>query len=178
MHVADLRLPPRLEAELRWVFTEADGDIGLRSNFGAMVGLLEIGARSGSSQPLAYEIDTDRIEAAAAERRIRRALDEIGRTNAQVLRVQYGPGRAPELQAFGSLAGLALFTDAAIRAHRDSQTTRELPDWLARLSDRVAKKKGAADPRERMMVGEIRREAEMLLARASGAYLKARKRRA
>ncbi|MFN7133513.1 MAG: hypothetical protein ACK4N5_15660, partial [Myxococcales bacterium] len=66
-----------MESELRWVFTEADGDIGLRSNFGAMVGLLEIGARSGSSQPLAYEIDPQRIEAAAAERRIRRALDAI-----------------------------------------------------------------------------------------------------
>lgn len=175
MDLANLRLPHAMQAELRWVFSEADGDIGLTSNYGAMVGLLEVGSRSGSSQPAAYEIDVERIEAAGRERRIRLALDAIGHRHAQVLRVQYGPGRAPELPAFGELAGLAMFTSAAHRAHQASGTNRSLPDWLARLAERVRRNRAASDVRDLMVVNEIRREAEALLVAASGAYARARR---
>ncbi len=189
MLFADLAINPRAEAELRWFYLWADGEMGLRSNFMAMVAQLESGSAGGGAVADFEERMFDRLEAAGDARRIRRALE--GLTNAQrwILRKVFGPGarRAPGL---GSAAPLAPFTAAAILAHRASGTSNSLEEWIYRLGYRCSQPRAvSASPRktrraaerattaDQMTLEAIRQESEAVLSSALTAFAASLRRR-
>jgi len=136
---------PRADSELRWFFADADGDMGLRSNFPAMVTSLQMGGRSGSVTPVSVELNDRWFEAATRSRLCRRALEAIG------------PVRAHR---------------AARDAHQRSRSARSLEEWLYRLAWRVTH--GAPEPEDSERLATISREAERMLLSALGAFASAR----
>lgn len=112
-----------LEAELRWFFSQADGEMGLRSNFTGIVARIEGGGGTG----VAHHVDTRRLEAAARARRIAAALSSVSKPERTVLFAAYS--REPESR----LLCVMLHTPEAREAHRKSRSTRSLGVWLERL---------------------------------------------
>lgn len=173
-----LRVRPGDESDLRWFFTEADGDMGLRSSFSAQMTQLQMGGgRRGTYVPQQREIDGRLVSAATRARVISRALEAIGRGYSYTLRCAYGIPAHPELHGFQELAGLVADTPAAQRLHRRSRTKRPLPDWLARmrLQAHPLSDKKVPDLEAQRIVYEVRVEAESQLVAASKAYTLARR---
>jgi len=172
--LVSLRPSPQDEADLRWFFTEADGEMGLKSTFGGMVHQLQMGGGArGSYTPVPREADGRLLEAATRARLISRALEACGREAAAVLREAYSalPVELAELfPAFGELAALVVSTPAADRMWRRSRTNRVKVAWLVRRSLQARK----GDPSAGSQVYELRREAEALLAGAARAYSRKR----
>lgn len=165
--LATLRPAPQDEADLRWRFTQADGDMGLRSLYPGMVLKLQL-AGGPPPTPVLRELDPRWVAAAERARLIDRALEQLQPQHRNVLWACYGDHQLPELHAYGDLAGL--IPDVAADHHRRSRTTRTLADWLARLARRAKKEPAAARTH-----AAITREAEALLAQAARAYGGARR---
>jgi hypothetical protein len=153
----------RLSAELRWYYREAEGDMGLRSNYGPMVAALQ--GVLGGGGPLKLELDGRHVAAAARARRVRTALEQLVDAQRQVLRVSYAhPGGALDL------VGLMCLAQSASTEWRLSRTTRTLPDWLQRLG------RHPTTWVRQQLYERLRHEAQALLEEALDAYSKARRR--
>jgi hypothetical protein len=187
--LSELAIDPRVEAELRWYFTEADGDMGLRSLFPAMVARLEVGGRTGG-RPIT-EMDDRWLLAASRARRISRALEllaaaDLRRADApppadrrvgdvQVLHCAF---RAPEqdLPGWGSLTGVLPLSRRALSAWCSSHSTRTFEEWLFRLAWNVARRHGGKSnlPASTALLASIRLDASTMLRGAVQAYARAR----
>lgn len=152
----------RVAAELRWYYREAEGDMGLRSNFGPMVTRLQ-GLTGGGA--LHLELDGRQVAAAGRARRVKAALVQLSVTHWGVLAVAYGqPGGAL------NLVGIIAMLKSTETEHQLSRTTRPLPDWLERLGRRPT-----TTLRQRLYA-RLKGEAERLLEEALDAYSAARRR--
>lgn len=169
--LADLRPDPHVEAELRWYYNVAAGEMGMRSGFASMVARIEVGART-SSEP-STEMNPRFVEAASRARLIKKALDQLGEADRRVLLEAYreqvlvdahGREALQQLAAWGAVAALVALSAEAQHKYRASRTTRPYLEWLARLARPTAA--GAA----RTICSALRREAETRLARAGRAY--------
>ena len=172
---SSLRLHPAVVTDLRWLFTESDGQLGLRSNYPGMVARLQAFRSGGFAKPFEYEDQT--IETATRARRLRRSLERAGAAHARALRATYGPP-APGLEhehaalvdVYGDLAGLIPDSASARRCYEDSSTTRPYWAWLARLDAAVR-----AGQARWSLLDQVRREADAALVAASRAYGAAQK---
>lgn len=169
MNLRDLAHDPRAIADLRWYWSDAAGDLGLKSNFEPMRARLETGGRTGGAPIL--ELDEKCIDAATRERHIRRALERITERDRGILRAAFG-GADRDLPAFGRATGVVPMTDAATLAHRKSRTNRPLEEWLVRLVCHAEK-----DPVAARTMRVIRREADIMLGAALARFSNARRRR-
>lgn len=152
----------RNAAELRWYYREAEGDMGLRSNFAPMVSRLQ-GVLGGG--PLRLELDGRNVAAAGRARRVKAALEQLGVGQQYVLGVAFGNPREPR-----NVEGLVCTLKSAEEEWRLSRTTRTLPDWVARLGRLPTTQLRAR------LYARLRGEAERLLEEALDAYSAARRR--
>ena len=184
MRLADLVVDHGAEGALRWFYTWADGELGMKSNFGAMVAQLEGGHAGGGSIDDVENRMLERLEAAGKARRIRRAFERLSGPQFWILRTTFGPG-ARELPGLGVIAPLAPYTVAALRAHAESGTDRTIEEWLVRLCYRCsrtcpcgARKKRRAEEKatlaDRAALESIRREGEALLRSALSRFAASR----
>jgi hypothetical protein len=169
MNIRDLAHDPRAIADLRWYWSYAAGDLGLKSNFEPMRARLEAGGRTGGAPIL--ELDEKCIDAATRERHIRRALERLTERDRGILRAAFGSSDR-DLPAFGRATGVVPMTDAAQLAHWKSRTNRPLEEWLARLVCHADK-----DPVAARTMRVIRREADTMLGAALMRFSNARRRR-
>lgn len=174
MRIADLRLSSQDEADLKWFWTEADGDLGLKSMFPQQMAQLQIGnGARGTHTPKQLEPDGRLVEAATRARLVSRALETCRPEHVRILRAAYCESVFRPIRVlYGELAELVTRTDAARQAYRRSRTTRSLEEWLTRLAARA--EKGEAEPRR--IVYQVRGEAEARLVAACRAYVGARRR--
>lgn len=179
MNLCDLAVDPRTEAELTWRWRWADGELGLKSNFAAFQAMLEIGGPTGGKPPA--DIPDHQLAAASRTRRIDRALEDVGPQRAQVLRACFGPD-ATKLRGLGFASGVAPLTLAARRAWVAYRSSLSAPGpdvpscleaWLVRLCDRASR--SSARGSDRLLVVEIRREAEAAVVAAARAYSSVRR---
>lgn len=129
-------LHPVDEADLRWRWTLAEGEMGLRSSFPGFVAQCQVGAGRSSLKPV-EEIDSRCVEAASRARLIDRVLELIPRDD--VLRLhRVFHGRLDDLeQQWGPAAALLLESPALVELHRKSRSQRPLREWLLRLGRRA-----------------------------------------
>lgn len=142
----------RTAADLRFYFRDADGAMGLRSNFQAMVSSLEGG---GWTPKPTHEVGDHRMEAARRCREIHDVLELIPVWARVVLGVCY---RSPD--------GQALFlgaTSLAVDYHRRSKTKRYLWDWAERC-------RLSSDQRRNRLWVEMRQNADAILEEAMDEY--------
>jgi len=168
MELADLRPHPADEAELRWRFNEAEGEMGRQSTFGGMVAGIERGGRNRGA-PTSRDPDSRALAAAGRARVVDKALAAIGTELAGVLRAAYSelPAEYRPLTAYpGDLPGLVVTAEAARRLYARSRSRKPFLTWLARLPARVR----AGDLTARAAYGEITVQAEAALGRAGRAY--------
>ena len=147
----------RWAADLRWFFLESDGEMGLRSNFGAVVAGLEGG---GHTARVNHDV-ADRVMAAAERaRHIRRTMEaEAVPVWAQVvLRVAFR-------REDGELALMGALT-SAVREHRRSRTKRSIEEWLAKTRD-------SKSPERRLLYAQLRAEVTSLAEEALDLYAQA-----
>ena len=78
----------RAVADLRWYFTRAESECGLRSNYGGMIYRLAMGGHS--TETPTYEIDDRVLEVAARGRQIERALKAMDPSDREVVWRAYG----------------------------------------------------------------------------------------
>jgi hypothetical protein len=169
IYLEDLRPDGQTEAELRWVFNEADGDMGVRSNFMPMVARIQ--CPRDAAAVTSYEADWRQVEAASRDKVIRQALERVGGGKARVLELAYtelSHDAAQRLEPLGRVAGVVLALPATIAAHAKSQTDRPLVEWLGRIAKR------SASVTTRGICAPLTREAEALFFDAVAAYRKAR----
>lgn len=151
------------DPELRWLFCEAEGALGLRSSFGALVDLALAGVpQGGASVPRGL---TDRrLVAAGEERALRCRLGALSGRDREVLYLAYGPQPWPREvrgRAYGSWPGVLLVVPAARRAHeRLGGPGLGVGEWLRSL---VARGEAA-------FLAQLREEARGLVGRAYGAF--------
>lgn len=147
----------RWAADLRWLFTAADGELGLRSNFQGMVASLESGGRtSGRSD---YDVTPQQIHAATRARTICQALEQMPVWARVVLGIAYrrNDGEAALMCALSSTT----------LEHRRSRTKREPRDWLERT-------RRSRSNQRRLMYAKLRHEATDLVEEALDLYAQAR----
>ena len=88
-----LRLHPRDEAELRWFFQQAEGELGLQSSHAALVNAC-LGGRNKGSKPVGaarqFEVAEHRLKAAETARRVARRLGAISPRDLRTLAAAYG----------------------------------------------------------------------------------------
>jgi hypothetical protein len=159
------------EADLRWYWNEAEGDMGLRSNFAAMVACLELGGPAGGLP--VHDDEEGRLKAAGRERRVRRAIELLSARDVTILVHAFGSG-SRKLPPFGRATGVVPLTAAARLTWANSGTTRPLGEWLVRLVCRVHGGLGNRPAQDRALAQTIRREAESMLLGAMRAYAAAR----
>jgi len=173
-----VHLHPLDERALVWRFSDDwRGDVGLRSNFGAMAAVLALGTRVQTSLVIrewGLEDDAPALVAARRVRAIDRRLARLQPFHVRVLRGAYsprGPLRPEELSPWKhrlsdsvEIGGVLLVTPAAIAAHADACTPQTLARWLACVSAEASQE---GLPRAR------RREIEALVGRLTDAASRA-----
>lgn len=147
-------------ADLRWFWREASGDLGLSSNFMAVVSRIEGATPAGNTG----EPDVRRLEAAARARRISATLGGMAPDAIRVLRLAFG---SPD----GDLRMVALSTTECEDAYRRSRTRRPPAEWFERLS--ISARKGD-DLERRRTWARIQASAQLALSRALDAYVSTR----
>ena len=158
-------IPPRVADELTWRWQEADGDMGLHSNFASMIALLERGTSGGGPRSAIAEIDERGILAAAKVRHIDRALARLRERDVDLLFALFG---AP----VENWAALLWHIPAARRAHASSGSRHCLEDWVAGLFGHI---EAHADAPACQVAGAIQRQASVLIACAARSYAEARR---
>ena len=165
IELASLRLHPGDEEDLRWVFVDSAGDLGLRSNFMSVVRMIDQGVpQSGAPR----DLDVHLLEAASRARVIHATLGRCGAASAEVLRQCYGEPTPPELAVLGRAANLVRNSAALVREHKASRSRKPADQWLQLLALRLTK--GTASPKDRQVALALTREAIALLAQAQRAY--------
>jgi hypothetical protein len=177
----DLRLSPADVEALRWFLCEAEGALGLQSNWEAAVNAALPGRNKGSKPVSAarnFGVAEARVEAASRARWVARIWGRIGRTHRRTLEATYGPALAPGAAArWGWLAdGDRSAPLLLVTAERQGLTRADLRGWLP-----VVKVKATADHPgrpgrglNRKALGELHEEAEVALVLASRAWRQAR----
>lgn len=146
-----------IAAELRWLFRDSRGELGLKSNFGGVVARIE-GGGPGSD---AHHVDMRRIEAATRARHISKVLDALPKTHFTVLFAAFA------WDADHKLLWVMRETPEAVEEYGKSRSTRLMRDWLERLC--VAARNEANYERRRVFA-RIHAAAEKLLREALNAY--------
>ena len=118
-HPVDMR--QEILTELRWYFTEANGDLGLRSNFESVA--RRIGGIYAPAQT-SRDLDGRLFGAAVRHRRVNDAIKTMNPRSVVVLHAF----------AMHEMVGVMLIQKSAIRAHKYSRSSRSLPDWLDKIS--------------------------------------------
>jgi phage-related minor tail protein len=117
----------RTAAELRWFFIAAPGELGLTSNFGAMVSQLSaFGSRGGG----AVAIDERKLHAAERARRIEQRLSKCTTATQRVLRRAFSVWDEDQ-----SVVEFLLHNTWARDQWRTSKTNKSMRGWLERLRD-------------------------------------------
>lgn len=168
MLIADTRLDPLDEADLIWLYNDAEWLMGLRSSLGPMLDRLSEG-RVSAVQSGTPDLSEVAYHAATRAKKITRILDALEPRHRVTLRAALGPGQpaagaaewAP-LRAGTLSVSLVLLT--AQRHHVARDTLRE---WL-----RKQKASGHADDQAAAVAGlaNLRQEARIALVGASAAY--------
>lgn len=148
------------EAELRWYFLHAAGELGMRSNFTSIVARIE-GGNGGGGTP--HHVDMRRLEAAGHARRIAATLALLQKTERSVLFAAYS--RDPDQR----LIGVMLRMPEAKAEHRKSRSTRTLGTWLQRLCIAV---QSHGEFERRRVFASIHSAADRSLQGALDAYAK------
>lgn len=179
--MTDLRISMHDERQLRWFLTEAEGALGLVSNWEAAVNAAIPGRNKGSKPVSAarnFGVAEARVKAASEARWVAWIWARLHRSHRRTLAAVYGPGLAPGAQERWAwlddgdrTAALLLVT-----AERQGLTRAELRSWLP-----VAKvKKTKSTPRRpgralnRRALATLHQEAEVALVQASRAWHLAR----
>ena len=142
----------RIASDLRWLFRDSHGELGLKSNFAGMIASLEGG---GWKPKPTHELDERRLQAAERARRLLETLDTVPVWARVALAITYRYSDG-ETRLLGALT-------LAAQEHRRSRTRRPLEDWLERM--RLSK-----DPARRRLYSQIRIAATDLLNRAFDEY--------
>jgi hypothetical protein len=156
----------RIAEDLIWYWNWAEGEVGVPSNYSAMVNAMRGGGRSGSRS---REIDEGRFAAATRMRLISRALQRLDPFNHNILFAAFGP-HARELLIFEKAAPVAVLTKAARAAFQASHTNKSFEEWLLRLVHRASNRLGDHVAEDRATANAIAGEANVLLTRAMQAY--------
>jgi hypothetical protein len=120
-------LNARALADLKWFFTTAAGEIGLRSNFQAMVSQLSaFGTRSGG----AVQVDERKLQAAERARAIQSRFAQCSSDAQNVLQLA-----CSELDDDASVMAVVQRDPRAAAEWQKSGTNRDLGDWLSRLRE-------------------------------------------
>lgn len=93
MDIAQTRLSPPDEDDLRWLLTVAPGEMGERSALGGMLDRLAEG-RTHAGQSGSPEIAERAYHAAARARPLERRLRRVSEAHQRTLKATYGPGAA------------------------------------------------------------------------------------
>lgn len=157
----------RATDDLHWRFQEADGEMGLKSNLGGFIGMIERGL-GGSSATRDCEPDGRAVAAAARVRRIDQALAAAGQlVDVPVMdlaRLHFGEDRR-----FGTwLPNLVEVTPEALAAHERCRSRRPLRTWIVRLASKIAR--GTAEQADKDVAAALVRAAEGLLLEVGAAY--------
>lgn len=154
-----LRPDPWVESDLRWLFTEASGELGLRSSYGAMVAVLQGGG--GGDAEAATVAEERRVEASVRARKIEAVLHRIPRRLQAALRAYYGP---PKVRGawWGRYGDVVLLTAVYRREYGAGRRAAE------KLALRMVT--GLATAQERELAHALKRGAEALVAEAHRAY--------
>jgi hypothetical protein len=122
-------MEPRDQAriDLGWFWSESDGELGLQSNFNAIVARIE--GRSPEGSPT--EIDDRKLDAALRARRISRALGSLPPKVVRILFLRFADrDDKPVLLRLVDVASELMIT---ADHHRRSKSQRPLSAWTARL---------------------------------------------
>lgn len=141
--------PHRVADELSWRWQSADGDMGIRSNFGAMVTMLTMGGPSGG-RPI-MDIDDHCIASAAKVRHIDRALARVPKGERALLRALFASPEGDSEVLLGLLRSARVLRDLPSA----STTLTERFDALARC----VRYSTAAEQTVRVILSEARASA-------------------
>jgi len=168
--LASLRLKPVDEVDLRWLWCEAEGAMGLRSGLGPMIERARLGSsRHRASVPMGSVEGAEgpgehQIEAVERWRRVTARLARVSRAHQRTLEAHYGVG-LPR----GQLAGLrdlrewtGLLVLTAERAGLGRRGLEDLCVGVLHTDDKGEKPKA--------QLASLRRSAEAALVKASRAY--------
>ena len=151
-----------VEAELDWYFNESEGQLGLSSNYSAMVAQIQLcRGRSGPKVVAAYEIDGRLIAQATRARIISRTLEACGH-HAEVLRAWASPPPGC-LEELGELAGVVVAARRAGFVGSDPVTATSLLAQLCRTNPALRQ--------------QVLRDAELMRREAFRTYVHHRNRR-
>jgi hypothetical protein len=159
-----LRRFTREQQELHWFFNEYEEDIGVTSNFSALVSRMMRGGDGGDASPPRLSPDPFGMASAERARKVRRRLESLEQVHAQALELCLGQGIPEEVVQLGVGAALAPQTRVAVEAWRHSGSTRSLVDWVSRLPKRLDE---LGVP---VLVEQVKTEADALLVAALAAY--------
>lgn len=175
LDMAGLRPNGNTESDLQWYFNTREGEMGLGSNFGAVVHRIETGGRGGSSASPNRGYDARKLAAADREAPIKSAIESLAGYHQDTLRYAYcartlldhhGREAHTRLVAYGSLAGLVVVSPTALKEHDASKRT--LTEWLERVA-----KNARRYVTQGKIFNAINREAEERLMAGAGAYERA-----
>ena len=192
--LASLRVSPRDEADLRWLFTEALGEMGLRSAMGAPLDRLRDGGsqKHKGSKPLGAVREEDdgisfrQVEAAHRFRQISERLERVSQRHQRVLTCLYGAtiteACARKLSAFGPLAAVVLLV--ADRRRLGRTAVYEASGRATSADSHAIKRKAAGSDDDAMaaraklasgqtakaLIGELLLSAELAASEACGSY--------
>lgn len=153
-------MDPIEEAELRWALCWAEGDLGLKSNFGAIMACLILGV-SYIGGEISTEINERCYENATRERRVRRKLEHLNKFDRLMLDLVFGE-RKWKLQLLGKLSLVSLFTPIVQKQPNPCA-------WLLETHWRAMQ--GEMD--QIQVLKKVRTEAETILERACDSYTRA-----
>lgn len=162
------------EAELRWFFRWAEGELGLKSNLGPLLEKLELGVTFIGGGSVAPGIDERCLESVARERAVRRALAVLSPKERGLLYVMYGPEQQPRLPAWGRYTALVFYTKEAEQAWARDGKWLPLHHWLASFAYRAHKRSGMDPTRDVQCAARLRLAAERMWAALCQCYVLAR----
>lgn len=175
----DLRISLADERELRWFLTEAEGALGLASNWEAAVNAAIPGRNKGSKPVSAarnFGVAKGRVAAASRLRWAAGIWERLPRSHRRTLAAVYGPGLTPEAQARWSWlddgdrnAALLLVT-----AEREGVGRRTLLAFRAACTKVRASGEVVFKVRKKSLLAALHQEAEVALVQASRAWRLAR----
>jgi hypothetical protein len=169
--LSSLRLRPADESDLRWLFCEAEGEMGLRSSMGPMIDKLTAGTTANrGSKPMGCTDEggpsDHAIEVVERWRRVTARLERLPTAQRRVLAVHFGPG-IPRQQAEGYPGRGSWLALELLMAER-AGTGRRV------VAAACVGAKGSEGGTGRVLLAGLRRAAEAALTRASRAYWEAR----
>lgn len=177
--MTDLRISMHDERQLRWFLTEAEGALGLVSNWEAAVNAAIPGRNKGSKPVSAarnFGVAEARVKAASEARWVAGIWARLHRTHRRTLAAVYGPGLAPGAQDRWAwlddgdrTAALLLVT-----AEREGVGRRTLLAFKAACTKVKASGEVVFKVRQKSLLATLHQEAEVALVQASRAWHLAR----